>query len=78
MLLGCAEVRCWARRYIPNRRLQFEYPDNYSAAELEDCLQDSNVLDRPEVLGGRGGEGEGGQPACEAQEHATAECGRER
>lgn len=69
-------MSCWARRYIPNRRLQFEYPDNYSAEELEDCLQDSNVLGRPEVLGG--GDGEGTQPACDAQEHATAECGRER
>ena len=39
-------------RYIPNRKLQFEYPDPeydaVDAASKQDCLQDSNILARPE------------------------------
>ena len=50
------------RRYIPNRKLQFEYPDpEYDAvdpASKQDCLQDSNILDRPE----HEGDEEDGQP----------------
>lgn len=38
----CAVLGC---RYIPNRRLQYEYPDNYDAAIQQNCLQDSNVLE---------------------------------
>lgn len=58
-------------RYIPNRRLQFEYPDNYDAAQHDDCQSDSNVLSRPELL-------RGSAPVCGAQEQQqAAECGRE-
>ena len=42
-------------RYIPNRKLQFEYPDpeydNVDATTKQDCLQDSNILARPEHEG---------------------------
>eukprot|EP00884_Botryococcus_braunii_P013811 jgi/Botrbrau1/22430/Bobra.0091s0032.1 len=31
-------------RYVPNRRLQYEYPDNYDAPDLEPCAVDANLL----------------------------------
>lgn len=44
-----------SRRYIPNRKLQFEYPDpEYDAVDAnskQDCLQDSNILERPDSEG---------------------------
>jgi hypothetical protein len=63
----------WRCRYIPNRRLQFEYPDNYAAAQREDCMQDSNMLARPEALC----DAAAPQLRGSSQEQQAAECGRD-
>ncbi len=41
-------------RYIPNRRLQYEYPDNYHAPDMAPCGEDGNLL-VPRKAGGRPG-----------------------
>ncbi len=61
------------RRYVPNSRLQYEYPDNYDAAVQQSCLDDSNVLDGPDREGEHylaGGQDRG-------DEDAQAQCSRD-
>ncbi|CAL8460560.1 g89 [Coccomyxa elongata] len=60
-------------RYVPNHRLQYEYPDNYDAAVQQSCLDDSNVLEGPETeeepfLFG---------PQHHGEDESKAECGRD-
>jgi hypothetical protein len=60
-------------RYVPNSRLQYEYPDNYEAAVQQSCLDDSNILERPDTerepyLVGAQDRGD---------EEAKAQCGRD-
>lgn len=31
-------------RYIPNRQLSFEYPDEYDATDAVSCREDTNIL----------------------------------
>ncbi|EIE25330.1 hypothetical protein COCSUDRAFT_61552 [Coccomyxa subellipsoidea C-169] len=60
-------------RYVPNSRLQYEYPDNYDAAVQQSCLDDSNVLDGPDREGEHylaGGQDRG-------DEDAQAQCSRD-
>lgn len=66
------DTGCCACSYVPNRRLQYEYPDNYKAAVQQSCLDDSNVLDGPES------DGEHYLfPHGRSEEEVKAECGRD-
>lgn len=64
----------WECRYVPNHRLQYEYPDNYDAAVQQSCLDDSNVLEGPETDEEQflfGPQHHGGE------DESKAECGRD-
>lgn len=36
-------------RYIPTRRLAYEYPDSYGSGDVEPCADDSNILGHDEL-----------------------------